>query len=236
MLKVRNAMNGFVLGSSLLIASLAVSACTTDDLASDDDVTAEDGSIARLSLDTGTTVSFFEESPGMITISENAPIGVPSIFRADVSPIDLYASLAPGKELPAALVSAQRRSDALNGVAPTAASTDLGLGGIKITDQNFQNNYCSGTWDTKLCRLHKNANYSDPVRTVRQYHMVTCSNTGTVTMEYHLGSNPTHQHDLIGPSCLGWFGGPYATPVQTHFAIVNVNTSDDYDYSVRVDF
>jgi hypothetical protein len=87
-------------------------ACTTEQEA-DPVVVDTAAPITTISLENGNQVEFYEPSPGLLLVSELGNAGVSPGASSRSTPVELYRELAPGQPVPAALVAAQARAQAL---------------------------------------------------------------------------------------------------------------------------
>src|SRR5262245_7177242 len=108
-------MTRFALASCLFAA---VAGCTVE--TADDTGTEQSWQpIAALELDTGLTIEFYEPEPGARMVMQNAAVGVPPL-HGDYRAVDIYRAFAPDAAVPAVLLAAQARSDALDDVSAGA--------------------------------------------------------------------------------------------------------------------
>jgi hypothetical protein len=137
----------------LVLVSL-LAACTTSPSEGDS------ASLAEVTLASGAVVSFYETSPGAIAVSEAYALGeepVPTIGR---SAVEVFHSIAPGREVPEALVAAQARNleaRASRPHAPSSAPQASYIDNTTIDDKWFADSYCHGSWDLIYCRLDQTA-------------------------------------------------------------------------------
>jgi hypothetical protein len=175
---------------------LLASAC-----AGGDEGNVADEPIAKVDLDNGMTVSFFEPSPGAILVAQSAPVGVRPLADQGLTAVELYALIAPDQSVPDALAMAQARQDALleeRGVErasiPVARSSVAGTSTASFIDNKscddewFSNNFCSpynGDWD--MCLLNWwNGAYATS-SSVDEARYAVCADIGNVTFKVQMG-------------------------------------------------
>src|SRR5204863_9365094 len=100
--------------------------------------------LAELALDDGSVVQFYETSPGAIVIVQEAPKGVADVTSSGVSALALYQRLAPGDDVPVALVEAQARVE-LAHASRAPRETKGGTGASLANNTTFENSFCSGS-------------------------------------------------------------------------------------------
>lgn len=130
-------------GASLLVSCIAMSACAVDGGATDD---AANAPIAQVDLPNGSQVLFYEPVPGALAIGEQSAIGVAPVDMSGKTPLEVYRSIAPDREVPAALTAAQLRADEARRARPVRAvpaQLTSKTGESSITANGFDNTYCS---------------------------------------------------------------------------------------------
>jgi hypothetical protein len=155
--------------------------------------------IAVVELTNGNQVEFYEPSPGRLFVSELGQAGVAPMAEGDKRPLDLYRELVPGKAAPEALIAAQARAD----VAPPAPSptvenitpvanivapdTHSFIDNNACDDYWFNNTFCGGSYDWKMCLLnHWNGAYAS-LSSVDYVHHAVCADIGNVTFKVVMG-------------------------------------------------
>lgn len=236
-----------MLGGGLVMAGLVLAAgCATDDGSSADEP------IAQIALEGGGRVMFFEPSPGALEVAQIAPKSV--AMRGELRAVDLYASLAPGRPVPDALLAAQRRFDASRAehgetlvatpqldVGPTTTSS--WIDNKTIDDHWFHDHRCGYDElfffdypDVDHCKVNldkdsptsaSSSNFNDTDHTV----VTACADVGSVTL---MTLAPVfHQWDLFEGDCVNywWSSGWQNTTAASQ--VVNVNAANRYHYSAR---
>ena len=228
-LKGRNALvTGFAFAGFALAG-----ACTTDGAAGGDTA---DEPIAKVALADGSEVSFFEPSPGAIFVEQEGPRGFAPVTESTRSPLDLYRSLAPGKAAPAALIDAQARSgvrgDVTTGPAATAVPPVASL-----TNSDFVNLFCGGSWDSLLCRTDLHGGISKSYSSTDEAIWTVCADVGNVTLKIVWDGDLYKDHDVLAGTCYSIHKTTsiFSAPPSS-FQVYNVASSDQYDVSVRVNF
>jgi hypothetical protein len=135
----RNVMTCMVMGAGMLAAGAG---CVGDGAAPASDPSV---AIAKVALASGTTVSFYETSPGALTIDQLTPDSVSALDVGGMTAVEFYQKIAPGQTVPAPLVAAQGRANA----AHTARGLPLAMHGgaashpaPQITSFDFESKYC----------------------------------------------------------------------------------------------
>jgi len=223
---------GLLVAASLLAPACAVDAPTATG----------DAPIAELALAGGVTVSFYEPRPGALAVSETAPAGVqpPPHSRA----VELYASLAPGRPVPDALLAAQARSDAARAERPrplenVGAPTTLSLTFIDnktIDDRWFVDNHCDGAFDKIQCRINNTDSTSSYEPDMDYVVYWTCVDVGKVTQRTRIDDDPFHSWDLFEGDCHYYWYDSGTFNDAAYGDVVNVGGSDRYHFSARYNF
>lgn len=155
--------------------------------------------ITTLSLNNGNQVEFYEPSPGMLLVSELGNSGVSPRVSNRRNPVELYRELAPGQRVPAALVAAQARAEALppgaspkvtaesqsSMVAPTTSANFIN--NQSCDDSWFNSNFCTGSYDWSMCLLnHWNGAFAS-LGSVDYVKHAVCADVGNVTLKVQMG-------------------------------------------------
>jgi len=193
MSKLFDAMKCVGLVGGMLAASVAMSACATDDAPGA--ATASDP-IAEVSLDNGTKVMFFETGPGSIGIDQEAPLGVAPVSTAGLSAIEVFQTIAPGKPVPARLAEAQARVAAARSARPAskvaraATKQAAGAGTESFTSNWFETNYCynQSGWSFINCYAGPllTTDHSGGANDIDEFFVGVCVNSGKVTMRAYV--------------------------------------------------
>ncbi len=98
--------------------------------------------VAAVEPELGRRVEFYEPQPGVMWISQTgtdsqAPLGLQAEEGTAASMVDIYKRLAPGQEVPRALVEAQarvqQRDAILQALQPSSATSSISSGGGSAT-------------------------------------------------------------------------------------------------------
>jgi hypothetical protein len=188
----------------LLLGLLLASACAVAD-----EHNFADDPIAEVALADGMTVSFYEPEPGALMISQAAPVGVHPLPDRGLTAVELYASLAPGRPVPEALVAAQARSDAQAreaGDAPPARPSGTPSVAERTTSSFIDNEHCDDHWfndnfcinaDWDMCLLnHWNGAYATS-SSVYFSQYATCADIGNITLKVKIGDGSGGIWDVL---------------------------------------
>jgi len=146
-------------------------------------VTAAPRVVARIGLDNGNVVTFHEPEPGELLVVEegkapNPPALSREVLRSNKTAVEIHRALAPNREVPQALRSAQSRRASSQSQQQSQAPEDPELkeGGVKMqsttdlqktdsltapgapqasTGDWFQKNFCTGSADYNWCWLYR---------------------------------------------------------------------------------
>jgi len=139
--------------------------------------------VARIELDNGNVVTFHEPEPGELLVVEegkapNPPALSREVVRRNKTAVDIHRALAPNREVPQALQSAQGRRASSQRQQQSQAPGDRELkeGGVRVqstaelqktdtltspgapqasTGDWFQKNFCTGSADYNWCWLYR---------------------------------------------------------------------------------
>lgn len=202
-MKTASTSRSFSRSSALLLAlcALPLAACADGDDA-DPVITDPTAPIATIALANGNQVEFYEPSPGRLFVSELGTAGVTPLPTSNKSAVELYRQLRPDQKVPAVLLAAQARQEAMPpGPAPTleAAATELPGAGIVqpgthdyidnegCDDHWFNDTFCGGTFDWKMCLLnHWNGAFAS-LSSVDYVHHAACADIGDITFKVRMG-------------------------------------------------
>jgi hypothetical protein len=208
--------------------------------------------ITALSLANGNQLEFYEPSPGMLLVSEVGVAGVAPMAFESKSSVELYQRLRPGQPVPAALVSAQRRADALPpGAAPKLTATKT-PGAQRVVDTGehsyidnehcddawFNNSFCVGSYDWTTCLLNVWDGASVFKSSVDYVYHAACADIGNITLRVVIGDGSGGNWTVTE--------GTYRTFSWRDNCVFGCNKSSDGDilnatdnrfhYSVRVNY
>ena len=245
MLKVGTFMNRHRANYGLLIAALMLApACAVDQ-----DTTSTNAPIAQVALDSGLTVSFYEPLPGLIAISQDAPASVPLLDNDDRTATEMYASLAPGRPVPEALVAAQQRADAALAGRPRptvpavtsnagATTTQSFIDNKTIDDKWFVDNRCDGAYDVIRCRINLTAPTSSDQPAVTRATYSACTDVGKITMHVYVLGVLQGSWDILEDHChsYSWNLPPLVVSAFGEVFNVNPDGNDRFHFSARYNF
>lgn len=204
MLNKCNVMTCVAMGASMLVAGAG---CATDGSAPELDRSV---AIARVALASGTTVAFYETSPGAIAVDQLMPDSVSALEVGGLTAVEFYQKIAPGQTVPAQLVAAQQRADA----ARSARGRSLAMPGgpaahpnPQITSVDFESKYCfnnQSQWQFINC-------HADPFVTtglfgvhsdIDAFQSAICVNSGKVRWTATADGDPVFGLDVPEHFCL----------------------------------
>lgn len=231
---------GFVTG--LLAAGLAMSACATN--GDEPQSGASSDPIAELTTANGTTVSFYEPTPGSIGVSQELPLGMAPLPTGGMSAVALYQSLAPGQPVPQALLGAQSRADQARSTRPApqitakAAPSD-GDGTESFTSSWFENNHCyedDGTfWHFINC-------HADPLLTtgidgvhgdIDEFRVDACADTASITLRIWIEGDQKLGIQLKPGHCEWYHWTSGLSNADSFESSVTVTSAGDYGLAVK---
>lgn len=188
--------------------------------------------LAELALDDGSMVQFFEASPGAIVIVQEAPKGVRDVTSSGLSAAALYARLAPGEGVPAALVEAQARVELAHASRPprmTARGPEASL----TNNTTFENTYCSGSWDVIHCRLDRNSGFWAQYNSTDAAACTVSTDVGTVTLRLLVEGDLEISRDVLAGHTITATYDSGLFNDQVRCEATNVGASDRYDLGFR---
>ena len=167
------------------------------------------------------------------------PVGSRPLPTQNRTAVQVFELLAAGQPVPPALLAAQARADEARASRPHRDLPDAVVEkvGASISDASFITSYCGGSWDIISCfPLHKNYNTSYLRSDVDEVYAVACSNSGVVTLQVRIGSDPWKSWDVSAGYCRAyhWTSGWLNEDVRVK--VVNVGSSDDYNLSQRFNY
>jgi hypothetical protein len=191
--------------------------------------------IAEVAVDRGGVVQFFEPTPGELMITQTAPRGVQPATDSELTPIELYKSLAPNVQPPDALVAAQARQDLARFVRPRGDARQT----QPANDDWFSDNYCDdlgGFYQVVFCKLNRKTEFWSQINGSEDAYWATCAQNGAVQVEIRIDGELRRLKDVLEGDCyfVHWFNGDN----QDARGEVN-NVLDDvdvYDHSARYHF
>ena len=218
-------------GRGALIAGLVVaSACGVDGQGASEGQTAP-AAIAQAALANGGVVEFYEPSPGRLMMVQEGPRGAADAVSGARSAVDLFQQLAPGEDVPAALLAAQARSTAARAGRPAAARKppvhEL------ANNTTFSNTYCTGSWDVVHCRLDRNSGFWAEYSSTDASACTVSSDAGTVTLRLIVEGTLEVSRDVLAGSTITvtYDSGLFNDRVRCE--TINVGSTDRYDLGFR---
>lgn len=174
--------------ASVLLVGIAASACAVEGAPSDE---ASSAPIAEVELANGSRVMFFEPSPGALAVGEESAMGVPPVDTSGKSPLEIYRSIAPDRDVPDALVAAQKRADDARRDRPVREVPEQPAtksGPASITASGFDSTYCQDTNYFNInCHLGPNENgvtgeLDGTHYDIDEFRVTMCVNSGKVEL------------------------------------------------------
>jgi hypothetical protein len=231
MQKIGQLMSGY----GAVIAGLAmVTACATQD-----EPGARREPIAEVALDHGGVVQFFEIKPGAIDIAQTGPIGAPDVTNTGLSAVALYQRLAPGRDVPPALVEAQQRVNLARASKPphTAKPTaELAKPIANANDTVFEDKYCVGSWDIIHCVVDRETGYFWEYSSTDTARCTASVDTGKVTFHMLVEGEEIWSRDLIPGSDTATASHSYDSGLfndDVRCEVHNVDSGDQFDAAFR---
>jgi hypothetical protein len=165
--------------------------------------------IAQVTLANQSVVSFYEPTPGAITIGQRTKLDVPPLDTEGKAAVEVYRSIAPNQPVPAALVAAQGRSDAARRDRPVrAAPAPLANGSIESFSPSwFDATYCmGGGFFNRICLLGIDETGVKIERDETRYdideaYTAVCVNSGKVEMRVWEDGDKALDVQLFGGDC-----------------------------------
>jgi hypothetical protein len=188
--------------------------------------------LAELALDDGSLVQFYETSPGAIVIVQEAPKGVADVTSSSVSALALYQRLAPGEDVPVALVEAQARVE-LAHASRAPRDTKRGTEASLTNNTTFENSFCSGGWDVVHCRTDRNSGFWAEYSSTDAAACTVSSDVGTVTLRLLVEGDLEISRDVLAGHTITatYDSGLFNDDVRCE--ATNVGSSDRYDLGFR---
>jgi hypothetical protein len=209
MMKIWDVLKRVGFGANALLVGVAMSACATDGDVADE---AAVQPIAEVTLPNSSVVSFYEPSPGAISISERTKIDVAPIATQGKSAVEIYRSIAPDQPVPEALVAAQVRSEEARRNQPTRElPPPPAKGGIESFSASwFDATYCQVPgYFNRHCHLGTDENgvtveLDGTHYDINEFYTAACVNSGKI--QYRVWEDGDNHLDvqLYGGDC-EWF-------------------------------